>query len=373
MPATGISNAQLLDLIATTLPNLPKMEFEVALNYQEYPVCNQWFQGDKVQSDGGTSIERNIILDTSGNARHVRLYQKTPINVADVHYKITAPWCQVQTHWGAERRELLRNKAPARFIDLLKSRRIDGVLDLADLLEQRAWLTPTSASDDLNPRGLPYWLSMRQDGVTAATDNGGFSAYTVRYTGGTSSTTKGGIDGSATAATKWRNYASVYTAIDQDFVKRLRRAFHATSFKSPMLVKDLRVGPSSKFRLYMDLDVLTEYEDLVTSANDNLGKDLDPFHGITTFRRVPIIYTPQLDGMTVLGGSATSNTPSPVYGVNHAMFYPIVQEGDWMREDGPHSDVEQHNVFTTFIDGSYQYFCKNVRASGFVLHTALTA
>jgi hypothetical protein len=24
-------------------------------------------------------------------------------------------------------------------------------------------------------------------------------------------------------------------------------------------------------------------------------------------------------------------------------------------------DVEQHNVITTFIDGSYQYFCTNVR------------
>lgn len=371
--STGISNAKLLDLVATTLPNLPKMEFEVALEYQDYPVCNQWFQGDKKQVESGTSIERNIILDTSGNARHVRLFQKTPINVSDVHQKITAPWCQVQTHWSAERRELLRNRAPARFIELLKGRRIDGQLDLADLLELRAWLTPTSATDDLNPRGLPYWISMRQDAVTAATDNGGFSCYTVRYRGGTSSASKGNIDGSLAANAKWRNYGFVYTAIDADFVKRMRRAFHAVNFKSPMLVKDLRIGPSSKFRIYMDLDVLTEYEDLVTSANDNLGRDLDPFHGITTFRRVPILYTPQLDDMTVLGGSATSNTPAPVYGVNHAMFYPMVQAGDWMREEGPISDVEQHNVFTTFIDGSYQFFCKNVRQSGFCGHTALTA
>ena len=128
----GIANAQLLDLTATTLKNLPKMEFEVALNYQEYPVCNQWFQTDKVQIESGISIERNIILDTSGNARHVRLYQKTPINVTDVHHKITAPWCQVQTFWSIERREMLRNRAPARFIGLLKGRRIDGTLDLAD-------------------------------------------------------------------------------------------------------------------------------------------------------------------------------------------------------------------------------------------------
>lgn len=365
----GIANADLLDLIATTLPNLPNLDFEVALDYQDYPVCNQWFQNEKVQVESGTHIERNIILDTSGNARHVRLYQKTPINVADVHHKITAPWCQVQTHWSIERREMLRNRGKARFIDLLKSRRIDGTLDLADLLEVRAWGTPASASDDLNPRGVPYWLSLREDGSSGQ----GFDAYRVRYSGGTSTTDKAGIDGSVASNAKWRNYASTYTAINADFVKRMRRAFHATKFTSPVLAKDLRTGPASKFRIYMALDELVEYEDLVTNANDNIGRDLDPFHGMTTFRRVPIIYTPVLDTFTVLGGSATSNTPDAVFAINHAMFYPIVQSGDWMREEGPISDVEQHNVFTTFIDGSYQFFCKNVRQAGFVMHKEITA
>lgn len=373
MPPTtgGIANSDLMDLIATTLPNLPTMDFETALKYQDYPVCNQWFQGDKIQIESGTSIERNIILDTSGNARHVRLFQKTPINVSDIQHKITAPWCQVQTHWSIERREMLRNRAPARFIDLLKSRRLDATLDLADLLEERAWSLPSSATDDLNPRGVPYWLSMRAD----ASPGQGFDAYLVRFglDSGSTSNSKGGIDGSIAANARWKNYAATYTTIDADFVKRMRRAFHATKFKSPLLAKDLRQGPTSKFRLYFPLDELVEYEDLVTSANDNLGRDLDPFHGITTFRRVPIIYTPQLDGFTVIGGSDNVNTPNPIFAINHAMFYPIVQSGDWMREDGPHTDQEQHNVFTTFIDGSYQFFCKNVRNAGFVMHNDIIA
>lgn len=356
--SSGISNADLLDLTATTLKNLPDMEFEVALDFQEYPVCNQWFQSDKVQVDSGISIERNIILDTSGNARHVRLYQKTAINQADVQTKITAPWCQVQTHWSIERREALRNRSPARYIDLLKSRRVDATVDLADLLERRAWSAPQSDSDDLNPRGLPYYLSKRQ----AASDDQGFDAYTVRFAGGTTSATKGGIDGSTAANTKWRNYAATYTSVNADFVKRMRRAFHATHFKSPMLAKDLREGPAAKFRLYMGLDELTEYEDLTTKSNDNIGRDLDPFHGNTTFRRVPIIYTPQLD----------ADTDDPVYGINHAKFFPMVLDGDWMRESEPMMDVEQHNVITTFIDGSYQFFCNNVREGGFVMHKLMT-
>lgn len=366
---SGISNDQLIDLTRTTLENLPNLEFEVALNYQNYPVCNQWFQKDKMQIESGTSIKRNIILDTSGNARHVRLYQKTPINVTDVQHQLEAPWLQVQTHYSIERREALRNRAPARFVDLLESRRVDATLDLADLLEVKAFGVPTDTSDDLNPYGIQYWMSYLGDGVSSA---GGFDAYTVRFgDGSTTSTTKGGINGSSES--KWRNYAATYSAVNGTFVKRMRRAFHACMFQSPVTVKDLKTGPSSKYRIYMGLDTLTEYEDLVTSANDNLGRDLDPFHGNTTFRRVPIIYTPVLDDITVTGGSATSNTPNPVYGINHDKFYPIVQEGDWMRESEPMKDVEQHNVITTFVDCSYNFFCKNVREAGFVMHKSITA
>lgn len=357
--AGGISNTALLDLIATTLPNLPKMEFEVALPYQNFPVCNKWFQKDKVQVDSGTSIERNIMLDTTGNAKMVRLYQKTPINVADVQKKITAPWCQMQTDWSVERRELLRNRGRARFVNLLQSRRIDATLDQAKLLERRAWATPVNDSDDLNPRGLPYWLSMRETNSTGE----GFDAYRVRWGDGTTTTTKGGLDGSTTPNALWRNYAATKTGINAAFVKTLRRAFHATEFRSPMLVKDLEKGATSNYRLYMGLDNLVEYEDLVTKSNDNLGRDLDPFHGNTSFKRVPIEHTPLLNDATY----------SPVYGVNHAHFFPMVLEGDWMREDGPHKDVEQHNVFTTFLDSSFQYFCKNVREGGFVIHNVVTA
>jgi hypothetical protein len=355
MPS-GIANADLIDLTRTTLQHLPDMEFEVALDSQNYPVCNKWFAGDKKVLDSGTSIERNIMLDTSGNARFVRLYQKTPINVADVQLKITAPWTQVQTHWSIERREALRNRAKARYISLVQSRRSDATLDMADLLETKAWTLPSSSADDLNPRGIPYWLSFLPN---ADTSTGAFSGMTVRYTGGTTSTTKGGIDANVTANAKWKNWAFVRTAIDAAFVKNFRRAFHATRFISPVLAKDLDKGPASDFRIYMSLSDLTDFEDLTTKQNDNLGRDLDPFHGATTFRRVPVIYTPQLDG----------DTFSPIYAVNHKKFYPMVLDGDWMREDGPHSDVEQHNVQTTFVDCSFQYFCSNVREAGFVSHT----
>jgi hypothetical protein len=365
MPS-GISNSDLLDLTRTTLANLPDMQFEVPLDFQRYPVCNMWFNREKKQVDSGTSIERNIMLDTSGNARFVRLYQKTPINVTDVQKKITAPWVQVQTHYSIERREALRNRTPARYVSLIQSRRTDATLDLADLLERKAWETPISASDDLNPRGVPYWLSLRNDGNSGQ----GFDGQTIRYAGGTTSTEKAGLDGSLAANTKWRNYAATYTAINADFVKRMRRAFHATNFRSPMLVKDIETG-RNRYYIYMGLDNLTDYEDLATKQNDNLGRDLDPFHGMTTFRRVPIEYTPVLDDFTILDGGDNDFKPSPIFAINHDKFFPIVLEGDFMRESEPMIDVEQHNVQTVFTDSSFQFFCNNVREAGFVMHKVI--
>jgi hypothetical protein len=373
----GISNSDLIDLQRTTLENLPDLDFEVALDYQNYLIVNQWFKNEKVQAESGTSIKRNIILDDSGTAQHVRLYQKTAIGVADVQSQITAPWVQVQSHYVIERREALRNRAPARYIELLKSRRVDGLVSLANLLERTGWGTPASPSDDLNPRGLSYWLSKAIPpagaGYNAAIDSvangGGFVGRRIRFGGGIGAggtdvlTDKGGIN--PTAESRWRNYADVYASVStSDLVRKLRRAFHATSFQSPMLAKDLESGPKSNFKIYTNLSTLTQLEELVQSQNvgsEKLGPDLAAFHGVTAFRRVPLLYAPVLD----------SDTSDPVYGVNHAKFFPIVQEGDWLRESEPMMDVETHNVIVTFIDGSYQYFCTNVREAGFVIHKAL--
>lgn len=371
MPNNGIANSALLDLIATTTENLPDLDFEVALNYQSYLVCDKWFKTDKIQVESGTSIKRNIILDDSGNAMHVRLFQKVPVNVADVQRQITAPWVQARTHYTIERREALRNRKPSKFVDLVKSRRIDGMVSLADLLERDGWKSPVSSSDDLNPRGLPYWLnkviSSTGTGYSASLDltTGGFVGRRVIYTDGTSSVTDvGGI--SPTIEAKWRNYAGIYSAVStSDLMREMRKAFYSTMFKSPMLVKDLEQGPLSKYRIYMPRNVLIQSEELAQTQNvgsDNLGPDLAKFHGITAFRRVPLEYAPLLD----------ADASDPVYMVNHNNFYPIVQEGDWLRENEPQSDVESNNVFVTIIDNSYQFFCTNRRTAGAVLHKTLS-
>lgn len=353
--AAGIANTALVDLTRTTTNNLPTMNFEVALENQVYVVVNKWFTEDKIDVDSGIQIQRNIVLDPQGNARHVRLYQRTAINVPEGQVQITAPWVQAQTFWSIERREALRNRKPSMFIPLIKSRRVSAAVDYANLLERRAWQTPEDSNDDLNPQGLPYWLNKVNASVTSTGD---FIGQTIRFNTTGTTTTKGGIDGSLAANANWRNWAFTYTTINEDFIKRMREAFHATNFQSPVSAKDLEQGPRSNFRIYMGREVLVEYETLTTRSNDNLGRDLHPFHDNTTFKNVPVVHAPRINN--------GNDSEDPVFGVNHMKFFPITLEGDWMRETEPMTDVEQHNVITTFLEGSYQFFCNNVREAGFV-------
>jgi hypothetical protein len=363
----GISNADLVDLTKTTLENLPSMDFEVALSQVNYPAVNEWFQEDRLEEDGGTSIVRNIMLDNSGNARHVRLYQRSSINVADVQKRTSAPWVQIEGQWSIERREVLRNRGKAKLISLIESRRLDAMLAMADLLEQRAWKAPNDSSDDLNPRGIVYYLSKLVpavgSGYSSAIDiAGGFAGRRVIFNDTTSTLTdKGGL--SPTTYSKWRNYVDEKTGINADFVKKMSKAFYATKFRSPVTAKDLKKGPASKFRIYMGLDNVVEYGELARKANENLGADLDKFHGVLAFNRIPVEHAPNLD----------ADTDAAVYGINFSKFKPVVLEGDWMREDEPDRDPELHNVVTTFVDGSYQYLCTNVREAGFVIHNRMTA
>jgi hypothetical protein len=358
--ALGVANTDLLDLLKTTLENLPKNDFEYALKYQQYLVINNWFAKEKVQIDSGTQIKRNIVLSTTGNARHVRLFQKTPLNVGDTQQQLTCPWVQVQTHHSYERRELLRNQGAAGFVELIDSRRKDALMDLANLLERAAIRAPNTSTDDLNPRGLFYWLSLRNTGSQGE----GFDGQTITFQDASTSTTKGGIDASTSANALYRNYAATYNDVNTDFLSKLRKAFYLCNFKPPVTVPGLKATQQSRFQMYTGIENLTAYDDLVAENNDNMGADLGKFGGQSMFRGVAISYMPTFDE-----SDFTHVSYRPWVGINHSKFYPVVQKGDWMRDSEPVSDAEQHNVFTVFMDGSYNFLCINPREAGFVLHT----
>jgi hypothetical protein len=357
----GIDNDKLIDLIATTLKDLPKQTFEVAWTNQNYEFC-RIYQEDRMQVDGGTSIQRNVMLDPSGNASYRKLFDVDQPSVANVQRQIDVPWCQIGTNYSWDIVEILRNKNSAKgYINLMESRRTDGLWSLADLIEDRAWKTPTNATDKLFPYGVPYYLNM----LDAASTTAGFHGNTIRYQDATTGHVCAGIDASVEA--KWQNYAATYVKVDNALLRTLRRAILATRFRPPLFINSPGNDEVGTRRMYANLDVNVELQDLAdkrddaTQPKDLAGKSLIDVEGTCYFNRIPIQYIPNLDGVTY----------NPIYTIDFKKFIPFVQEGFWMEESKPMTDRLQHTTVTVYLDGSHNNLCINRRTCGFVVHNPI--
>lgn len=365
----GVDNAALADLIQTTLRDLPKGQFEVAWDSQNFEFCNI-YQKHRRTIDGGTSIKRNVILDRNGRARYRRLYDTDQPVVDQNQHEIDVPWVQLSVDYSWDVVEILRNKNSSKgFIQLLESRRTERLWDLAELIEERGWLPPTSETDKLFPYGVPYYVNYLDNGST----EGGFHGKTVRFQGGTTGTIVAGIDGATES--KWRNYADVYSKVDNGLLRKLRAAIRRTRFRPAEIIPrpgQDAVGTHTKF--YANDDIVTELEDLGDKRDDNngpkdlAGKMLHNHDGTVYFNRHPVCYIPQLDGVTVVDGGGNDFSPDPIYCIDWSKFQPIVQDGYWMEEGEPMVDRGQHTTFTVFLDGSHQNLVINRRTAGFVLH-----
>jgi len=363
----GVKNAALADLIATTLADLPKQEFEVEFTNPDYEFC-RIYQQDSMQIDGGTEIKRNVMLSNTGNARYRRLYDTDEPSVGDVQQQITVPWAQIGTNYSWDKLEIMRNKNSEKgFVDLMKSKRVDGLWSLADLIEDRAWLTPTNATDDLYPYGVPYYLNLLNTGVTAA----GFSGQTITYQDGSTGTVCAGLDASTSANAKWRNYAAVYSSLDATFLKTFRKAIIATQFKAPLFINDPSNKRTALKRVYAGLEEVSTLQALLDTRDDNhkpidlMGGVLAQVEGSIMMNRMPLVYIPQLDSTTLHPAKY-----NPIICVDFAKFIPFVHDGYWMEESEPMTDRGQHTTFTVYLDGAHNNLCLSRRKCGFVIHTA---
>jgi len=366
----AIKNADMADFIAVTLDDLPKQYFEVMWDNEDYEFC-RIYQSERMEIDGGDNIVRKVMLDNSGNARYRRLYDTDEPTVGDVMDTITVPWTQIGTNYSWDVLEIKRQSNSAKgFIRLMEVRRIDGLWSLADLIEERAWKAPQSSTDDLYPYGIPYYINH----MNRATTTAGFVGQTVLYQNGSTGTSCAGIDASTEA--KWRNYAAIYTAIDNALLKTFRKAFIKTRFKAPLIITDPSRKSTAAKRIYCDSDTAVELQDLADQRDDkHTGKELlgnirMDDGGLVYINRLPVVYIPQLESyQTPQTGYETST--APIYCVDFRKFVPFVQEGYWMVESEPMTDRRQHTTFTVFLDGSHNNLCENRRTCGFVLHKAI--
>lgn len=359
----GVKNADLADLIATTLNDLPSQTFEVGWDNQEYEFC-RIYQTERMVVDGGTQIERKVMLDNTGNARYRRSFDTDTPTVGDVIHTIKVPWTQIGTNYSWEKFEILQQKNSAKgFISLMKIRRVDGLWALANLIEDRAWKTPTSASDDLYPNGVPYYIKFKT-AAGAVNASSGFVGATITYQDASTGTLCSGID--SKIETKWRNYAALYSEVNNSLLREFRLAFMYTRFKAPLFVKDPSDKRSGAKRVYTDFDSVARLQDLADQRDDfHRGKDvlgnikMDDT-GLVYLNRLPVVPIPQLN----------SASYTPIYCLDFAKFIPYVHEGYWMEEGEPMTDRGQHTTFTVFLDGAHNNLCLNLREAGFVMHKA---
>jgi hypothetical protein len=110
----------------------------------------------------------------------------------------------------------------------------------------------------------------------------------------------------------------------------MRKAFHACSSSSrPITVEDLEQGHRENYKIYMAASTsLVAYEEL-DHSKFSLGSTTATTSPSST--ATPCSAGSKSSTRRQLNGA----TYSPVYGVNHANFYPVVLDGDWMRESEP--------------------------------------
>ncbi|HUW44406.1 MAG TPA: hypothetical protein VMW50_01300 [Dehalococcoidia bacterium] len=366
----GIPNSELADLIATTLNDLPKQYFEVAWDNQDYEAC-RIYQNERMVVDGGEQIERQVMLDPLGNAKYRRCYDTDEPKVGQVMSKILVPWTQIGTDFSWDKFEILRNKNSAKgFINLMKVKRTEGYWSLANLIETRFWLAPISATDDLNPYGVPYYINCLNANVTTP----GFSGQTIRYQNVSTGTICAGIDAANEA--KWRNYAATYTQVDNALLTTFRLAFMNTRFKAPLIVNDPSQKRNAAKRVYADFNVCADLMALADAKDDKhtgkevLGNLRVDEGGLVTLNRLPVVPIPQLVGVT---DPVTSTLLAPIYCINFEKFIPYVHDGYWMEEGEPMYDRGQHTTFTVFVDGAHNNLCTNRREAGFVIHKPIVS
>ena len=354
----GVAHADLLDLVNLTLPVLPRGHVEQALLYQRTTGLAEVFSPARRRSRTGESISLRVSLSENGTAKMVSEYEEIAPSVTNTTKKINANWVNANAHWTVNEREIDMNRGSReQLASLYVQREIDCVGDLVNLLEPQVWGVPVSASDDLNAWGLSYWLSTLGSGVSDPV--GGFNGYLVQYLDGTTSATKGGIDGSAAANSRWKNWAATYTQFDANLLKTMARCVQETRFiPSPELARLYR-GMSQQMACYMNQQNYVDYVELVNLGNDDRKGDAYPYGlGEVRFMRLPVLPVPAIDNLAY----------DPIMFVNHARFWPYVLTGWWMRRG---TAVRLSNRPTTMLvpmDCTFQCFCDNVRELGGVIH-----
>lgn len=354
----GVAFTDFGDYINHLLPHFKnRPAFEAAFEQQNYLVVDEWFGRMQYKVQGGNSIEGRVILGHNGSARMVRPMMVTPRNHTDNFKKFSAPWVTCQGMVNYDEQIASGFTSDSELADYMKGQFFVGVQSKLHLLEQQGFAVPDNADDDLNARGVPYWVNFLDEGTEDWT--GGFNGKTCIFGDGTTTTSVGGIDKSTEEL--WRNYAGNYTGtVDQACLDMIERGLIFTDFQPPKDIQQYATTKRPKRRIYSGLTQQAQYQRLRNQGSDPRNGDVRPFGfmGNMTFTGV------EWHGMATL----ENRLHSPIYVLDMPNFFPFVKTGWFMKKSKPMNDVEQHNFYTVFLDTQFNFGCNMPRKQA-VYHT----
>lgn len=335
--------------------------FVAAFEKQNYLVVDEWFGGNRYNVQGGNQIEGRVVLGHNGSARMVRPMQVTPRNHGDNFRKYTSPWVTAQGEVNYDEQIASSMSGDAELVDYMEGQFFVGIQSNLELLENQGFAIPDDANDDLNARGVFYWVNFANAGTTDYT--GGFNGQTAIWGDGTTTTTIGGIDKSTQAL--WRNYTVNYTGtLDAIALDALERGLIFTGFQPPKQVSQYHKNLRVKRRIYWSMSNEAAYQRLRNAGSDDRNGDVRPFGfmGTKNFSGV------ETAGMATLEGHAHS----PIVCLDLTTFQPCVKRGWFLRRSKAMNDIDQHNFYTVFLDSQFNFICDMPR-NNIVMHVPIAA
>jgi hypothetical protein len=336
--ASGIA-----DILVAGLAELGEGKWtDISVDLQEFHALPNLMKKNRVSIQSGHAVEWTLKTAHNESARSTGLYSEDRYNVPNTLTTASVEWRYAEGSYQFDHREIDMNKGKRQIVDLLKSRRHDAMVSIAEFFEEKFWQVPAS-TNTLDPYGVPYYIvKSATDAATDTTRNG--------FNGSTPSgyTTVAGVN--PTTYTRWRNYADAYTALTKDdAVSKIWRATSMTGFKPPVQSPSFNTG--DRYQIYTTYKAHKALKNLAENQNDNLGSDLDSMHGDVRIRRIPINWVPQLD----------ADTTDPFYGINWGVTQLAVKSNWWNKETVIDRVGGQHNVCSVFMDFQYQFIVRDRR------------
>jgi hypothetical protein len=347
MAAPVLTAASDNDLVQTTLRDLGRLRFtDISSRLQHHTAMRSLLHENRVQLESGYGVQFDVMVGQTQAAQNVGLGATDNVVMRNVMIQGQADWRNTTSNYAIIGQELAMNREPSRIVDLIKTRRIAGLISLAELMETNFWGPPVPFGDNITPWGVNTWI------VKASTEgfNGGVPAgYTVI----------GNIN--PTTYPAWNNWTYQYVNVSRDdLIRHWRKAATFTDFQ-PTVDGIPTFNTGDDYGFYANYSVIGPLEEALESQNDNLGPDIASQDGRVVMRRVPVMWIPFLE----------ADTTNPVYGINWGVFKTYILKGWWLKETPVPIYPGQHTLSAYFIDSTYQWVCKD-RRRNFVLATGTT-